>query len=140
MMDDKTRVAFYQLSKLMIAPNYIRDDFVNMLPVVELEQIQQYDLYSLPVYLHKLRRLLHTPSDDKRSIIKMLYTVVKQKLHSPGHDIIATSYPEAFEKFAAEFSEENFDIMSELLSDESASNELVAFARRVVERICNGEI
>ncbi|MDR2523988.1 MAG: hypothetical protein LBC95_00390 [Candidatus Nomurabacteria bacterium] len=142
MFDDKTNLVFYQIAQGLSAPNFIVDNPPLVLPRVELAQIQQDDIRMLPMYLHKLRRFLYTPTNDKRAIIKMLYIVVKMRLRSSGHEFIAMSYPEAFVKFADEFNEELFDIVSEMLSNNTntPSNEFVVYARRIVERICNGEI
>lgn len=140
MLDDKTNVVFFQITKGLSAPNYIIDDTSFILLSVDLRQIQQDDICMMPMYLHKLRRLLYDPTEDKRSIIKMLYIVIKMRLRSSGREIIATSYPEAFNRFADEFGQDQFDIVSEMLSGKSASDDLISFARHVVEGICNGDV
>jgi hypothetical protein len=140
MLSPEKDVIFYQLAEGMIMPNYVTDDPSFTLPRVSLEQIQQNGKKRLPELLHKTRRLLYEPSNDKRGIIKTLYSIEKILLESEGHNIIATSYSEAFEKFATEFGADSFDIMSEMLSQSSASEEFITYARCVVESICNGEI
>ena len=140
MFDDKTNVVFFQLKERMLFPNYIAPDAGLVFPNVAIEEIQADDECMLPMYLHKLRRALYGSPTDKRSIIKMLYIVVKMRLRSCGHEIIAKSYEEAFSSFAREFDEEYFDVVSEMMSGVVASEAFVAFSRRVVEKICNGKI
>lgn len=139
MFDDKTNVVFYQLKESMLCINYISDTST-VIPEVTLSDIQADDLRMMPMYLHKLRRALYGSVTDKRQVIKMLYIVIKMCLRSKGHEIIAKSYKEAFSQFAEEFREEDFDIVAEMTSGIIASSEFISYARRVVERICNGEI
>lgn len=138
MFDDKTNMVFYQITVGLTKPNYLKDGLSLVLPQVTLEQIQQDDKTMMPWYLHKLRRLLFAPSDDKRSIIKMLYIVIKMKLRMDN--IVATSYLEAYCKFAQKYHIEPVNIMSEMLSKQKLSNSFLKFARQTVEKICNGEI
>lgn len=138
MFDDKTGVVFYQLTTGMITPNYIKSDLLEEIPQVDLEEIKHNDVLMLPWYLHKLRRLLFAPSDDKRAIIKMLYIVIKMKLRM--NNVIVISYTEAYGKFAKKYGMESVDIISEMLGEQKLSDGFIKFARQIVEKICNGEI
>jgi hypothetical protein len=140
MFDDKTKFAFYQMSSGLIAPNYIQDGSSLTLPDVELSEIQEDDKLTLPWQLDRVGRLLYEPSDNKRMAIKHLYTIMKMRLRSLDHGIVATSYAETFKRFAQEFGEEEFDIMAEIASNQPMSEEFVTFARRVTERVSNGEL
>jgi hypothetical protein len=60
-------------------------------------------------------------------------------LRSRGHGIITTSYKEAFDKFATEFNVSSFDISTELNHFKPITNEFIAYARNIVEKICNSK-
>lgn len=141
MFDDKTNVVFYQVSEGLLAPNFIKEGSVaTEFPKVSLEEIQEDDKCMMPMYLHKLRRALYAPSDDKRAILKTLYIVLKMCLRSEGHRIIAKSYPEAFDMFASEFNEQKFNIMAEIKSEACSSTDFIDYARHIVEKICNNQL
>jgi predicted nucleotidyltransferase len=138
MLDGKTYNFLFQLGRGMISPNYLSENLD--LPEINLEALQKNDEKSLPDKLFRLKRLLYVPSNDKHDIIKMLYLVIKIRLRSRGHGIIATSYKEAFDKFATEFNAPSFNISAELNFGQPATADFITYARDVVERICNGKI
>ena len=140
MFDDKTNVVFYQVSEGLLAPNFVKKEAVTKFPNVTIREIQEDDKCMMPMYLHKLRRALYAPSNDKRIILKTLYIVLKMCLRSEGHCIIAKSYSEAFDMFASEFNEQKFDIMTEMISGTYASTEFINYARHIVEKICNNQL
>jgi predicted nucleotidyltransferase len=140
MLDGKTYNFLYQLGQGMLSPNYLTR-YLD-LPKISLEDLRENDRKTLPDKLFRLKRLLYTPfvpPSDKQDIIKTLYLVIKIRLRSHAHDIVATSYREAFGWFALEFGMQSFDISQELNFDQPPTPDFIDYARDVVERICNGE-
>ena len=133
--DDKTHNFMYQLNQGLIAPSYKDSDL--KLPTISLEKLQEVDRLFLPSKLHRLKRTLHTTAGDKVAMIKMLYTAEKMKLRSAGHNIIATSYQDAVDLYADEFHARRIDITPELNYERPASDDLIDYAREIVEDMAN---
>ncbi len=141
MLDGKTKVALYLLGEEHLAPNYVNCSAgVFMIPRITLEEVQLDDAYMLPEYLHKLKRALYLPEDNRRAVIKLLYLVMKIKLRSPRHKIVAKTYREASERFAAEFEAPELDFEAEIKRKSGFSEVFLDDAREIVRRICDGEI
>ncbi len=135
-VDSKTRVVLYQISTGIANTNFVNGA---SFPETSLDDVRITDNQVLPYYLHRLRRLLYAPSDDKRTIIKYLYLVSKILLRRRENgEIWATSYVEAYEKISALYKIEPIDISAEMMTNGPASDAFVLFARTLVEKICNG--
>lgn len=140
-VDGKIKVALYLLGEGLLAPNYVNvSTGIFMVPSLSLEEVQADDVYMLPEYLHKLKRALCVPEENKRTIIKLLYLVMKIKLRSPGHEIVVTSYRDACEHFANEFDAPEVCFEAEIKNAGALSDKFLDYAKEIVSKICNGEI
>ena len=136
LLDDKTRVAIWQLRTTITYPNYVHGNMI--VPDIKFKNIKEDDKTMMPTYLLKLRRLFwEDTKNSKRPIIKMLYIVIKMELRK--RDVIVYSYTSAIHKFAILYGEQEFDISKEISSEsKDPSPEFLTYAQRVVGRICRG--
>ena len=132
-VDAKTLYALYLMQNDYILPVFIKD--------IDIIEISKEDLISknlavLPESIHKLKRLLYKNSEiDRQSIIKTLNLIMKAILIN--NNIFLRSYEEIFSTFAELYKIEKIDIAKYLNKEKMNEEELLSFAKKVIEIIIN---
>ncbi len=132
-VDAKTLYALYQMQREEILPLIYERVGI---PIIRQEDLVNKNLNVLPEAIHKLKRLMYNENKlDKESIIKTLNLIMKVILIS--NNIFPKSYEDVFFNFAKLYNLECLDIAQYLNKNEIGDNNLIDYAKKVIEIVIN---